>query len=444
MLTTSEGKIDRRAWWMLIVLTAIYTYSWLDRQIIVMLVDPIRHELGLTDFEMSLILGPAFGLCYVAFGIPLGWAADRFDRRWVIFGGILVWSAATTASGLATGFATLFFMRMLVAVGEAALTPAAHSMLTSSFPRKRLNTAMAIYSSSPKIGTSAAYALGGILITALAVSGTHHFSFLGDLTPWRQVFLVVGLPGLLMAFLVFTFREPARAAPRPGATNGGFIAFMLTEKRLFVPLLLGFCCVSIPSIALQTWVPTYMGRHFGWSPAQYGPVIGLISFLSAFAVVLKGAVVDWLYARGIRDAVLRFYTWLLAIFTPLAALAFLIENPLWFLIAYGFVQVVAIPFGLYMATSVQMVTPPHLRARASATALLAGNIASMTFGPTLVALLTNYVFEDPGKLGWSLAIVAFCGMGGAFVMLRYALRAFGPMLRRLEREAAAAAAETAA
>ena len=424
----TDPRLTAKSWWILFVVTTIYIYSWLDRQIIVMLVDPIKQELGLSDFAMSLVLGPAFGLCYVAFGIPLGWAADRFDRRWVILAGVLVWSAATTSSGLASTFAMLFGARMLVAVGEAALTPAAHSLLADSFPRKRLTTAMAVYSASTKVGSSLAYAVGGLLIAAFT-AGAFGGHFLEDLSPWRRVFVFVGAPGIVLAALILTIGEPRRRAVRAaGPETGGIVRFMWAERRLFIPLLLGFCSVSIPSIALQSWAPTYVGRHFGLSPGEYGPIIGLISALSALAILFKGFVVDWLYARGVKDATLRFYTWLLAIFTPVAGITFFLEDALSFLIAYGLVQVVAIPYGLYMAATVQMVTPQALRARASAVTLLAGNIASMTFGPTLVAVLTDYVFRDPAKLGWSMAIVSVCGMGGALVLLRYALRVLRPML----------------
>lgn len=425
MSARAEGM--GRSWWILSILTLIYSFSWLDRQIIVMLVDPIRQELGLGDVAMSVILGPAFGLCYVVFGIPLGWAADRFDGRIVIFAGVLIWSAATSMTAFAGSFAMLFAMRLLVAVGEAALTPAAHAMLTAAFPRRLLGTAMAIYSASPKVGTSAAYALGGLMIAAFMGAGAVHLGPLGDLSPWRHVYLFVGLPGFLLAALLFTFPKTVRAQAGPAA-SGGIGQYLWQERKLFLPLLGGFCAVAIPSIALQSWVPTYMGRHFGWTPGQYGPVIGLITGVSAFAVVAKGAVMDWLYRRGIVDAPLRFYTWLLAAFTPLAVIAFFLHNAMAFLILYGLVQIVAVPFGLYMATSVQMVTPPHLRARVSAVALLAGNLLSTSLGPTLAAVLTTYVFRDPDKLGWSLAIIAGCGMSASWILLRMALAPFGAML----------------
>ena len=424
-------RISRNSWWVLGVLTTIYAYSWLDRQVIVMLVDPIKHELGLDDLAMSLVLGPAFGLCYVLFGIPLGWAADRYDRRWTIFFGVLIWSIATTATGFASSLTALFAMRLMVAVGEAALTPAAHSLLADNFPRNRLNTAMAVYSASPKVGISAAYALGGLLIAALVSREISLGAFWGDLTPWRQVFILVGIPGPILALLVLTFKEPARQAEAE-SNRFGFFSYMWLHRGLFMPLLFGFCAVSIPSVALQAWVPTYMGRQFGWSPEHYGPLIGLISGVSAFAVVLKGGVVDWLYNRGINDAPLRFYTWLLVVFTPVAAVAFLLSDPVAFLILYGLVQIVAIPYGLYMATSVQMVTPRAFRARASAATLLAGNLVSMTFGPTIVAFLTDIVFKDPGKLGSSLAVVTVCGMGTALLLLRYSLPKYGAMLKSFD------------
>lgn len=444
-----EPRGGPAAWWMLVVLVTLYILSMVDRHVIVMLVEPIKADLGFSDFEISLILGPAFGVCYALFGLPLGWAADRWPRRVVIFWGVVVWSVATMLSGLAGGLLVLFASRMLVAVGEAALTPAAHSMMTDSFPKQRLSTAMAVYSTGPKGGTSVAFILGGMLITVAAAAGPRALPWIGALEPWRIVMLSVGAPGLLLAFLAFTFREPqrrARTASDVGAAaaDEGMLKFLRKRWRLFVPFFAGFCLVSIASVGMQTWVPSYMTRRFEWTPAQYGPAIGLISALGAFTLVLKGLVVDWLYARGVRDAPLRFYFWLLVIFTPLAGLAYLISDPILFLVAYGLVAVVAIPYVLYAAATIQMVSPGAFRGRMSALVLFVSTIASTGFGPTAIAFLTDYVFRDPGKLGVAIAAVSVVCMAGAILCLGHAMRVLKPILLQDDPTAMATPASSAA
>jgi Arabinose efflux permease len=446
---TEEPRGGRAAWWMLVVLVTLYMLSMLDRHIIVMLVEPIKADLRLTDFEVSLVLGPAFGLCYAVFGLPLGWAADRLPRRQVIFWGVVVWSLATMLSGLAGGLLVLFASRMLVAIGEASLTPAAHSLMSDSFPKQRLSTAMAVYSTGPKGGTSVAFIVGGLLIAAASAAGTQTLPGFGALEPWRFVMLAVGAPGIVLALLAFSFREPPRRSRTTSdfgaaAAEEGILVFLRRRWQLFVPFFAGFCLVSIASVGMQTWVPSYMARQFGWTPAQYGPALGVINGLGAFTLVLKGLVVDWLYARGVRDAPLRFYFWLLVIFTPLAGLAYMISDPILFLVAYGLVAVVAVPYVLYAAATIQMVSPVAFRGRMSAVLLFVATIASTGFGPTAIAFLTDYVFRDPGKLGVAIAAVSVVCMTGAILCLGHAMRVLRPILLQDDPTAMATPASSAA
>jgi MFS family permease len=136
-------------WWMVLVLLFIYMISILDRLVINMLVVPIQADMGFSDVQMSLLLGPAFALCNGLFGLPLGWAADRYSRRWVVFGGLVFWSLSTMAAGLTRSFTSLFGARMGVGIGEAALMPAAYSLIADKFPVKRMTTAMSIFGMGP-------------------------------------------------------------------------------------------------------------------------------------------------------------------------------------------------------------------------------------------------------------------------------------------------------
>ena len=201
-------SVGWKSWWMVGVLFFLYMLSILDRIVITMLVTPIKQDLLLSDFQMSVILGPAFAIFYALFGLPLGWAADRYPRRWVVFLGVTLWSLMTMMSGLARSFGALLVARIGVGVGEAALGPSAYSLLADEFPRERLTTAISVYQMAAKFGTAAAFAVGGIAIAFATHLVAMDIPFVRDAKPWQLVFLMLGLPGLLAGLLAFTFSDP--------------------------------------------------------------------------------------------------------------------------------------------------------------------------------------------------------------------------------------------
>lgn len=414
-------RAGRDAWWTVIVLTGLYVFSYLDRFILTMLVPSVKASLKLSDFQMGLILGPAFAVVFAISGIPLGWAADRYSRRIVIVIGALIFGIATGVSGLATSFAALLAMRILVGIGEASLTPAAMSLISDKMPRERLTTAISIFSMGPKIGSSAAYAIGGLALAAAAAI-ERSFPELHLSEPWRLTLGVAAIPSALVALLVFTFSEPPRTRPSASKSSQGAIAFMKEKRRLMIPLILGFCCVILCGQSLIAWVPTFIARQFHWSPAAYGPILGIISLAGAATLVPKGMIIDWLFARGMRDAPVRFYTWLLMGTLPLAMSVFLISNATLFLIFYSIVAVVTIPLIAYFTTAAQMVTPTHLRGRV--TAIVSIPLAVVGgLGPLIVGALTDFLFQDEARLGWSLALVLSTMIPAGIACMRYCLPA---------------------
>jgi MFS family permease len=411
------------AWWMLAVLFLFYVMSYLDRYIFTMLVGPIKADLNLTDFEMSLLLGPAFAIFYGVFGLPLGWAADRYPRRWVIFVGVICWSIATMASGLARTFGALLAARAGVGVGEAALSPSAYSLMADKFPRERLTTAMSIYQTGVKVGSAAAFGLGGLAIHfAEEMRGFNILGF-GTAEPWHMVLFMVGAPGLILSLLVFTFSEPPRAAARKHhAEPGDLIPFIRTNRDLLLRLLIAFSLLSVCSNGLTAWVPSFIERRFGMEPIEYGSALSLISVVAAGGLVLKGAIVDHLYQRGMRDAHIRFYSWLLISMVPLVLTIFLLNNAIVFLVLYGIVQLIAVPFVVYQAATVSLIAPPHLRGRLAAIFLFSYTMTGLGAGPMLIAGLTDFVLRDEAKIGISLLITVSACFLIAFFVLRSSLK----------------------
>lgn len=432
-----EQVVERtplRSWWMLTVLLSLYVLSFIDRYIMTMLVVPIQRDTGLSDVQMSLIMGTAFAVFYALFGVPLGWAADRYPRRWVIYIGVTIWSLAAAGTGLARTFWTMFLARTFVGIGEASLTPAAYSLLADGFPRHRLTLALSIYQMGVKIGSAAAFAIGAAALAFAHTLVGIEWPVFGRLQEWEMVLIMTGAPGLFLALLVFSFTEPPRRQAKGpvSAERGQLFAFVKKERSLLGLMLSGFTLMTIAGYSLSSWVPTYLVRVFGMDPVEFGPILAVISLLAAGSMVIKGWFVDWLYVRGVRDAHLRFYSWLLGATAPAAFLLFFISNTWLFLILYGVIQVVAIQFAVYMGATLQIVVPSHLRAQTTALFLGVFTILGLGAGPIVVGAITDYVFADQHMIGYSLAIVVSTAYPLAFLAIRLAL----PQVRRAMNEAA--------
>lgn len=416
----SDEKISLGAWWTLTVLCLLYILSCADRLILSLLVEPIKQDLGLSDFQMGLILGPAFAVVYALFGVPLGWAADRFSRRWVIFGGAVFWSCATAAAAFATSFSSLLATRVAVGAGEAALTPSAYTLMADRFPKKRLTLAISIYQTCFPIGNFVALALGGLLIGAAGALSHAHFPIVSHLQPWQIALIMTGMPGVAVGILALTFREP-RAGTKRASDSGNVWSYLRSQPRLYGGMAIGFSLASLCAYSLSSWAPTYIAREFNWTAAQFGPALGMVSLLAGSSMVVKGWFVDFLYSRGVTDAHLRFYCWLLAIALPVAFLTFFLKTAMAFLICYGLLQVICLQFGVYMAATVQLVAPPQLRGQVVAVLLAILSLVGLGVGPPLAGFLTDVVFGDPKMLGASLAIIVCASLPLALIALGQSL-----------------------
>jgi len=418
-------RIGFDAWWTIFVLWLLYVNSFLDRLILVMLVSPIKADLGLSDVQIGLILGPAYAIFYGLFGVPLGWAADRFPRRWVVYLGVSFWSLAASASGLARSFAALLLCRIGVGIGEASLVPTAYSLIGDKFPPRRVTTAMALFQTGSLVGAASAFAVGGIVIGFATSLGNIQIPLLGFLQPWQLTLIITGAPSIALALLVFTFSEPERrqAAGVKSREDDGFFQFAYERRAILLPMAIGFSLTVLLANSLVAWAPTYVTREFGWTPERYGPLLGLISFLSATTTVAKGWIVDWMYSLGIKDAHLRFYSWLLLVACPTAFLAFFVNSPILFLIMYGVVQTLLLNFMVFVASTVNLFTPSKFRGRIIAAFVSIFTFLGIGLGPLVTAIITDNVFQDEAKLGQSLALLSGITLPLAWIILRRAQRA---------------------
>lgn len=396
------------------MLTLAYVFSFLDRIVINLLVEPMKRDLGLTDVQISLLMGLSFAFFYTLCGLPLGWLADRCDRRRLIAAGVAVWSAATVACGFARGYAGLFAARLAVGAGEATLTPAAHSMLADLYPRERLGRAMAVYAMGIYIGSGLALLLGALAIRLAEQRSTWALPLVGEVFPWQMVFVFVGLPGLLVALAVLALREPARRdapAPLPWAETR---AWVRSERRFLAHHLAGFGLLSLVAYASAAWVPTALVRSFGWTAVQAALALGGMTVLFSVAGCIAGGLwSDRLAHRAGADAATaRLRVGVAAGLALVASVAAFAAAPTAALAVASLAPLcfaVAMPFGVAGAALAER-APARLRGQASALYLLVVSVVGIGLGPTAVALVTERLYGDPAALRGAIAWV--CGAAG--------------------------------
>lgn len=390
-------------------LMSAYALSFVDRQILALLIEPMQQSLDISDTGFGLIQGLAFAVFYFSFGIPLGRMADRGNRRNLIAAGILMWSFMTMMCGTAHSFLALFAWRAGVGIGEAALSPAACSMIADLVPKHRLSFALALYSMGVHIGAGMALLVGGFLLDWIKDSGAAEWIAAGT-EPWRLVFFLVGAPGIAMATLMMLLPEPARrqfgeAVLEEAPSIRETIALVVQEHRLFCGLIFGFAFHNGVFFALLSWTPTFIERVYGQSPGEFGSYLGLATTIGGVLGLLAGGLIsDRLISSGRHDT---------PIVMGLAAMAGMLLCSL--VVVYGgsigrtisffggamFFQ--AIPIGT-IAAALQFVVPNRYRAQISALYLISISIAGMTIGPALPPMISDGLFRNPARIGDALAV----------------------------------------
>lgn len=422
------------AWYVVAVLLLAYTLSFIDRMILSLLVGPIKADLGISDTQMSLLMGFAFAIFYSALGIPLGWFADRKARRGLIVAGIAAWSLMTAACAFARGYMGLFLARVGVGVGEATLSPAAYSMLGDYFPREKLGRAMAVYSIGVPLGSGIALMAGSVVVKMVTEGPPVVLPIVGALEPWRLTFLWVGLPGLLVALLVaLTVREPPRQGEAPKAGSGELIAFLKTHPAAVASHFGGMALVALVMYGAMAWIPQFLHRTYAMPVPEAGLWFGVATAVcGAGGLLLGGWLADRLYDRGFKDAHLRVIRLNAVLLLPLfVGMALAPSAPL----ALGLMVVamlVGTIHGGVAGAALQMITPNRLRARMVALYFLVANLIGLGMGPTAIALVTDVVFGRPEALRYGLAIVTGVALPISALILTAGLKPFARAVEAAE------------
>ena len=422
----------RRAWFALVVLTIVYVISFIDRQAISLLIDPIQRDLGLSDMQLGLLQGMAFATVYAIAGLPLGRAADQFNRRNIIIAGVAFWSVMTGLCGMARSFTALLLCRAGVGVGEAALSPSAYSMMSDYFPPRQLPGAMSFYNLGPSIGSGLAYLLGGFI---LAFAGdTHAFDFhiigLHDVKPWQVTFVVLGGLGIVaIALLSFIAEPPRRHERRADVQEVSFaetLRFLRVNASSIAAMFGGLSLLGVLSYATMTWYPTMLVRSFDESVSRTGMLLGPLFIVASIVGNLGGAWCALRVAdRGYSYPYVRWAMFAAMAVTCLGTLVPLIPSlPL----AYAAIALLIVVQSSWMGSAVaglHLAVPATMRAQLTAILLLCTNLVGLSLGPSAVAAITQYGFQDPASLRYSLAIVSIGAGSLAVLTLWYSLRNFG-------------------
>lgn len=427
---TGGRKIGAAAWYSIVVLTAAYTFSFIDRSILSLLVGPIRNDLQISDTQISLLHGLAFAVFYTLMGVPIARLADSRNRRNIIAVGVFLWSFMTALCGLTRTFWQLFLARVGVGIGEAALSPAAYSMIADAFPRDKLGMALGIYSTGVFLGTGLAFMIGGGVIDAVSTAGAVELPLLGSVRPWQLTFLVVGLPGLIVAALVMTLREPKRKSLlKRGESSAAPLSvvgqFLKTRAPALLAHFCGFSMLALLFNSIMFWTPEFFVRAFGMTRGDVGLSLGLVvAVFGSAGIVCGGLFMDHLSGRGHSDAPLRAGLTGAILLTPFAILAPLVPNPTLSLILFcPLIFFASFPFGPAPA-ALQIMAPNELRAQISALFLFVINLAGIGFGATATALITDFVFQDDMMLPYSLSLLGALSGTAACIILRAGLKPF--------------------
>ncbi|MDE0062026.1 MAG: MFS transporter [Gammaproteobacteria bacterium] len=410
--------------------------SFIDRQVITLLVQPIRADLAISDTQISLLMGFAFVIFYVAMGVPIARLSDRYSRRTIIATGIFLWSLATAACGLARNFWQLFLARIGVGVGEATLTPAAYSMIADYFPKAILGRAIGLYAVGVYLGAGLALVLGGAAIRAISASGPVDLPVFGTLAPWQLTFIVVAVPGLLMVLLMrFTVREPVRrnlaAAREKSIPVREVAAFLWLNRGTFGSIFFGYATGGMAIYGFLFWIPEFLRRSHGWDISDAGIVFGTqLMLLGTAGTYAGGWSCDWLTARGYRDAALRSLAAFFAIAMPFMAITPLVPEADLAIPMLGLaVLTLSLQQGL-SPVAINLITPNQMRAQVVAVFFVVSTFSAIAFGATSVAVVTDYVFRDENDLRYSLSIVFSITLSLAAVGLALGIKPYRASLER--------------
>jgi len=403
------------AWYAVFIFSLALMMNFVDRGVINLLVEPIKQDLAVSDTQISLLVGFAFVLFQIFVGLPLARLVDTRSRRVILGLSIAGWSGMTAVCGLCQTYGQLFLARIGSGIGEAANGPATFSMLSDLFPKHRLPRAIAVMQLGYATGQGFSLLLGGLAFAWLSMYAPFDAGIFGELKAWQMTFILIGVPGLILALLMTTVKEPKRHGQIKSATRTAPRAlpvrevarFLHSNGRTYYPLFIGMGLKTVLSFGYITWIPAFYIRTFDWTPRMVGLVQGAIMLVVVPIALFTGSFLAEYWAKKGRDdanmRVVLLATW--------AAVPFSVLYPL---MPTDWMAVIMVAFFYFFAMMVpgsqnaamQVVSPNQMRGQVMALYLFVFNIIGFGMGPTVVALFTDYIFGDPSDLKYAMALAA--------------------------------------
>lgn len=393
------------AWTFVIFLTLAYILSYLDRSILGLLIEDIKGELRFEDGYVGILTGPAFGLFYATFGLPLGFLADRTHRTKIVGIGVLFWSFATIATGLAHDFTGLFIARMCVGIGEASLGPCALSIIGDSFSPKERGRPISIYSTSLSLGSGLAGLIGGNVLAWSKAGNTMDWPVLGELTAWRDTLIIVGLPGIIIGLIFLLLPEPSRQTKsNEGGNFGDVFQFVKSRYQIILGI---FVLVSVSTIIAysHTFLASAFFRKFELEPKDFGKINGTINlFVGPLSILLLGYLVDVLRKKGKNKIALQIHF--------ASFISAIIFNGLGLLSPSKEIAFVVFAFGTAALAGITVtgiialldVIAPNFRGQVTGLYYMFISLSGLFLGPTSVGFLSSKVFGEQ-NLHFAVAII---------------------------------------
>jgi MFS family permease len=397
----------RVAWWGLICLLLCYFMYFVDRNILTLLVAPVRRDLAINDSQMGLLQGYSFSVFSGLMAIPFAWWADRRSRRNTMIFGLALWGASTVASGFTTTFTQLMFTRMGLGMGEAALSPVAFAMISDYFPKSRRGLAVGIYGVGGFGGIGLSYLIGGAVLAAFRGVDRVTLPILGEFSLWHAAFITVGCITLALAALMFTAREPPRIDSRVQVAESGvsFFGHLQHHWGAFWLVIGGYICLGILAIGWFAWLPSYFIRVFKMPPITAGIEVGWVTTVAGVTgAIVGGTIADWLMRREVRGGKLVNLFIMFCLWIP-CAFGILLSDSAALSLVWVFVFTFADGIGFMQYGNVmQEMFPSHLKARSVASWNVCSSMLSYGIGPLMFGLSTDFLFHGDTGLRYALGL----------------------------------------
>jgi MFS family permease len=426
----------RDAYYSLFVMTIVVMFTVLDRGILSLLIEPIKQDFGISDTQAALLIGAAFSLPYGIVGVAVARLADRSNRRNLVAASIAFWSAATVACGLVQNYVGLLLARVGLGAGESGYGPASWSIATDNWPREKVAFATATMGIGAQLGGGLALFLGGAVLHYVAGIPPIEVPIVGTIRPWQWAFIIVGAPGLIWALVVLTTKEPPRRGLGPAQQSQNVpvrdvVRWLRDDWRTYLAVIGGMCMKALMLVGPSTWTPTFLHRQFGWELSKVGLISGTIMLIVSPIGLLAGAKLSEHWTKqGRSDANLRIVFYGLLISIPLMVFAPLMPSP-WLVLGMnalsGFVGVLGFGPGI---AAFQVITPNRMRAQVGSLTQFMNNVVAFALSPLIVALFTDFIFQDPSALRYSMVLNAAM-MGVLSLVIIW--QGLGPYARSYER-----------